>query len=81
MRSKMNFSMLVVTLAAVAALTFGASEAMAENAAVACRSDPPGFLGECVSPGQCNAECQAQVGSDPTSQGICDSQNCCVCFQ
>ena len=52
----------VSTLAVLAALGFGASEALAENAATACPYYPPTEIGECYSDMQCTTMCKQQPG-------------------
>jgi hypothetical protein len=72
--------MVVASLFAAGAIVFGASEAMASNAAFACMVNPPTELGECVTPeGSCDARCKAIGG--PEATGVCSGdENCCGCF-
>jgi len=64
-----------LTLFAVGALTFGASEVLAANASSQCIINPPSELGECSSEEQCDAMCRAVGGVD----GDCQT-GCCGCF-
>lgn len=82
MRDKQKFSMWFVTLMAVATIAFGASEALAANAASTCMISPPTELGECVTQeGSCHARCIAQPEAGEGSFGECSgSENCCGCF-
>ncbi len=72
---------LVITLAAVVAIGFGASEVLAEDAATACWYDPPAQLGECISEQSCDGRCAMQPGYIPgSSYGECQYDGCCSCF-
>lgn len=70
-----SFAAIMVSLFAVGALTFGASEVLAENAALACPYNPPAFLGECASQDECQTACVTAGGI----QGSCTG-GCCRCF-
>lgn len=70
----------VITLAAVLAIGFGAREALAEDAATACWYDPPAQLGECFNDDHCDTMCQQQPGYREGSFGKCQSDGCCSCF-
>lgn len=71
---KSRLAMLIVSVFAVGALTFGASELRAENAASQCIYNPPHELGECSSEKECQAMCVAAGGVD----GDCIT-GCCGC--
>ncbi len=45
-----TLAMVVISLFAVGALTLGARELLAQDAATVCPYSPPNVLGECVSP-------------------------------
>jgi len=77
-RTKKILPRLLITLVAFAALSFGASEALAANAALTCPNNPPEQLGDCISPESCQLRCFQQVGADLDSQGTC-SNGCCTC--
>ena len=77
-RTKKILPRLLVTLIAVAALSFGASEAFAADAAMTCPFSPPSQLGDCISENNCNMQCHAQPGSDENSIGACFN-GCCTC--
>ncbi len=81
-RARKNFPMAIVSLFAILALIFGASEAMAKNAALACPYSPPTNLGECISEMSCDERCHQQIGSDEGSLGTCmaNPDGCCTCF-
>ena len=70
----------VVSLAAVLAIGFGASEALAEDVATACMYDPPAQLGECISQEYCNTLCRQQPGAVDGTFGVCYPDGCCSCF-
>ncbi len=71
--------MLVVSLFAIAALSFGASEAMAADPSMTCMVNPPTELGECISKVSCDNRCKAVGG--PEAMGVCSGfENCCGCF-
>ncbi len=76
-RARKNFPMAIVSLFAILALIFGASEAMAKNAATACMVDPPHQLGQCISQTSCEQRCVIEGGPDAT--GVC-FDGCCACF-
>ncbi len=71
---------LVITLAAVVAIGFGASEVLAENAATACWYDPPAQLGECFNSEHCKGMCSQQPGYGDGSFSVCYPDGCCSCF-
>ena len=70
---------LVITLAAVVAIGFGASEALAEDAVTACPYYPPTEIGECYNDDHCNSMCSQQPEWVPGSFAVCQS-GCCACF-
>lgn len=72
---KRRFTRILVVLLAIGALTFAASEALAEDAATACTYNPPGFLGECASNAECQTACDAWGGE----LGVCGG-GCCRCY-
>ncbi len=63
--------MLVVSLFAVGALTFGASEVLAANSATTCIYNPPHELGECSSELECDTWCDFYNGEGDCSTGCC----------
>ena len=76
-RARKNFPMALVSLFAILALIFGASEAMAKNAATACRVDPPHQLGECISATSCQQRCEIEGGQQAIGECF---DGCCACF-
>lgn len=60
-----------------ASLVFGVTSAFAQ-AKLACKDQPPTFLGACISPASCQSRCLAAGGF----QGDCISTAeglCCIC--
>lgn len=80
MQTLKKLPMVLVTLAAVLALGFGASEAFAENAALACPYEPSARLGECISVRDCDIRCSEQPGYVEGSHGQCEADGCCWCY-
>lgn len=80
MQTLKKLPQVLMTFAAVLALGFGASEAMAENAATACMFDPPAQLGECISEANCDLRCREQPGATDGTFGTCFGGECCSCF-
>lgn len=75
-RMRGTLAMVVISLFAVGALTLGARELLAQDAATVCPYSPPNVLGECISPEQCQQSCLAEGGY----AGSCTlSSNCCLC--
>lgn len=70
-RMKSSIAMLIVSLFAVGALTFGASELLAANAASACFINPPSELGECSTDRQCQEMCDVYNGTGDCANGCC----------
>lgn len=66
-----SFSILVLSLFAVGAITFGASEVFAANAATTCMINPPSELGECSTEEQCQAMCDVYGGTGDCQTGCC----------
>jgi len=69
---------IIYGLGIVAALSFGASQALGQAVQLTCRYQPPTWLGACINNDtvECTNRCQA-YGSEAI--GICPS-GCCVCL-
>ena len=79
--SKRKLSIALASLATIAAISFGAREALAANPAATCMVNPPTELGECISEESCHQRCIAQPEATSGSFGDCNGpENCCACF-
>lgn len=75
-----RISTIVYGLGIVAALSFGASQALGRAVYLTCRYNPPTELGAClVNDGEeCTQRCQT-VDQDTEAIGRCLG-GCCICF-
>lgn len=71
----------VVYSVAVASLSFAATEVYAASPAMTCPNNGLTFLGECVTPEDCQEQCVIADGPDAVGscQTVHGSPNCCVC--
>jgi hypothetical protein len=68
----------VIAAIVIGAMSFGAREAFAANAAMSCPYDGWNYLGACTSTPDCQITCDGVHGLG-LSVGICKA-GCCTCY-